>query len=275
MWAFVVPEIGRVTHFSKPGEQNALWTRDASGDEGWKNWGGDKAWWWPQSQWPEVTGTGADWPPPAAIDGTPWELVAASRQETTIRSAIDKGLGAYLERAFALVDAEAAMVVETSLVPVEGAARYRGLTQPATLPAWAVPWTVTQVATDGPIYARLVDGVDADDDGWVQTMMGDDTFVVGVAGRWVEIARLSGDGMMKIGLDADALAVELADGSWLVQRYVGSVSGGDFEAAERAQVFQTDKYVELEFIGPTDGGPGSRAFTLEWRLEDRAPWLAD
>ncbi|MEM6332239.1 MAG: hypothetical protein AAF823_02750 [Planctomycetota bacterium] len=267
----VVGETGRVMFFGKRGGENAMWLGDIDpAAEGWKNWGGDKAWWWPQDRWGEVLGDGREWPPPVAIDGSAWEVMGPSAGgKIGMQSPVDEALGASLARRFAVYPDEPAMLVDTALVPAAGV----GLAgEDGALPAWAVPWTVTQVPTDGPVYARLIEGVDAGDEGWVQTMMGEATETSVVAGRWVAIARLSGKGYVKIGLDADALAVELADGSWLVQRYVGSASGGGFEPAERAQVFQNDRYVELEFIGPSDGGPGSRVFTLEWRLEEGPPW---
>ncbi|MEO0964719.1 MAG: hypothetical protein AAFY08_06320 [Planctomycetota bacterium] len=273
----IVPEIGRVMHFGPAtGGGNAMWTRDASGDEGWKNWGGDKAWWWPQDEWWAIRGeAGKQWPPPSQMDGEPWELVAREgRRSVAIRSVADQVLGSRFERSFRVVGDEAAMVVTTTLVPVEGLERYRGLTQAGALPAWAVPWTVTQVPTDRPIYARLVEGATTGQV-WMKPMMGETPMSVHPVGSgWVRIDRDKSEGR-KLGVEADVLAVRLADGAWLVQRYLGSATGGSFEPAERAQVYQAGEYVELEFIGPSTGGPGPRSFELEWRLQDEPPFALE
>lgn len=83
--AVVVPSIARIMRFGRPHGPNALWTspdaeRFPAG--GWINWGGDKIWFWPQTDWPrDASGNG--WPPPqdgfaASVeptsDGLAWTL---------------------------------------------------------------------------------------------------------------------------------------------------------------------------------------------------------
>ena len=79
----VVPAIGRVMHygFSDAGDAgNVLWTDPslygdiaiAGGD--WQNFGGDKAWPWPQDDpngWPTLF-PGSAWPPPVPFEGVAW-----------------------------------------------------------------------------------------------------------------------------------------------------------------------------------------------------------
>ncbi|MEM1209569.1 MAG: hypothetical protein AAGI54_09895 [Planctomycetota bacterium] len=269
----IVPEIGRVMHFGPAtGGGNAMWTRDASGDEGWKNWGGDKAWWWPQDEWWAIRGEpGKQWPPPSQVDGEPWELVGREGgRSVAIRSVADQVLGSRFERRFRVVGDEAAMVVTTTLLPEAGV----GMTSAdGAMPAWAVPWVVTQLEVDGPIYARLVEGTTTGQ-AWLASMSPNPTPLTVLDNGWVALERRR-QGGRKIGIEADVLAVRLAGGAWLVQRYLGSATGGRFEPAERAQVYQDSRYVELEFIGPSAGGPGPRSFELEWRLQDEPPFALE
>lgn len=68
-YAEIDPSRGRVLAFGPAGGGNALWTNpDGTDVAGWRNFGGEKLWFWPQDAWASVTG--ANWPPP--FDGTPW-----------------------------------------------------------------------------------------------------------------------------------------------------------------------------------------------------------
>lgn len=65
----VVPEIGRVLRYAYIGKDNLLWEDpDMAGRKTqpgiWTNYGGDKVWPAPQSNW--------NWPPDQDIDGSPW-----------------------------------------------------------------------------------------------------------------------------------------------------------------------------------------------------------
>jgi hypothetical protein len=67
----VVPQIGRVMFFGYPGKPNFLWVNGALGPQdlnrpGYKNFGGDKTWWAPQSAW--------NWPPDRSFDGEPYSF---------------------------------------------------------------------------------------------------------------------------------------------------------------------------------------------------------
>lgn len=69
-FAEVDPGLGRLLAFGRLGGSNVLWTNPAGTDVGgWKNFGGEKLWLWPQDEWPALFG--ADWPPP--FDGLPWQ----------------------------------------------------------------------------------------------------------------------------------------------------------------------------------------------------------
>jgi hypothetical protein len=67
--AEIMPSLGRVMRFGPIGGPNAFWTNPAGTDvAGWRNFGGEKLWLWPQDRWPELGG--GSWPPP--LDGRTW-----------------------------------------------------------------------------------------------------------------------------------------------------------------------------------------------------------
>lgn len=90
----IVPDINRIVRFGRPGGPNLLWV-DPEAENGpampWKNWGGEKLWFWPQERWPEL---GSPWPPPMdpgvagemilQSDGLDW-LMPGSENRPTVR----------------------------------------------------------------------------------------------------------------------------------------------------------------------------------------------
>ena len=76
----VCPEVGRIVWFSSSETRdNVLWINDSQpfierrASQGWCNWGGDKLWPAPQSDWAEVMGW--RWPPDPVLDGLSWKLL--------------------------------------------------------------------------------------------------------------------------------------------------------------------------------------------------------
>ena len=90
----VVPAIGRIMQFRKIGDDaGVLWeNRELDGqlpkpNSGiWANFGGDKCWPAPQSDWPQIMGH--EWPPPAAFDASPFE-VSATDWGLILKSPVD------------------------------------------------------------------------------------------------------------------------------------------------------------------------------------------
>lgn len=70
----IIPETGRIVRYGKIGGPNALreFTPTKPTSQ-WFNYGGDKLWLWPQSEW--VARTGKDWPPPAQMDGAHHQII--------------------------------------------------------------------------------------------------------------------------------------------------------------------------------------------------------
>ena len=77
--AILAPERGgRLLHYSRLGESNLLWTAKdmdsgLGSPGGWRNWGGEKTWLWPESEWP-VRENGTRWPPPNEWEQDAFEI---------------------------------------------------------------------------------------------------------------------------------------------------------------------------------------------------------
>ena len=105
--AIVVPCIGRVMRFGWVGDaQNMLWenasldgSSDALANGSWKNFGGDKVWPSPQSQWRQVT-TSA-WPPPIGFDSLPY-TAEVTGNSIVLTSTVDPHYGIQTVRRISL-----------------------------------------------------------------------------------------------------------------------------------------------------------------------------
>ncbi len=125
--AIVVPAIGRVMQLRLAGEaEGAFWENraldgqlaDPASDQ-WTNFGGDKCWPAPQSQWQRQQGR--NWPPPAGFDSLPMEAIAGECGVALI-SPVDPAFGIQVTRIVEL-DAELpVMRVRTEFHKVAGVA---------------------------------------------------------------------------------------------------------------------------------------------------------
>lgn len=89
--AIVVPEIGRVMRWGKVGGPNLIWNNSPTqltGD-GWKNYGGDKTWLSPQSNWKIFHGS-AGWPPEPVFDGEPHAAQVLSGGKLRLTTGLSK-----------------------------------------------------------------------------------------------------------------------------------------------------------------------------------------
>lgn len=150
--AVVVPAIGRVMQFRFAGEEEGpFWENtDLSGkppdplSESWGNFGGDKTWPAPQSDWPKITPR--SWPPPPAFDSMPVEaiikhsLVGGDRVE--LISSIDPHYGIRTRRLIVLDPNRPRMTITTMYEKVEG--------DPVTVGIW----TITQLKDPRSVHFR-------------------------------------------------------------------------------------------------------------------------
>jgi len=146
--AVVVPAIGRVMQLRLAGEADgAFWENrpldgqlHAPTSAEWINFGGDKCWPAPQSDW--APQQGHDWPPPVAFDSSPVEAVAAESGVVLI-SSVDSAFGIQVVRHVELDVKAPVMRIRTE---------YRKLAGPSV--AVSV-WTITQMHEPERIFLPL------------------------------------------------------------------------------------------------------------------------
>jgi hypothetical protein len=85
--------------------------------EGWTNYGGDKAWPAPQSEWSKVAGRG--WPPPKGFDAMPYTATVEG-DKVQLVSAIDPDYGVRVRRTIGLDPRKPVMTIETTYEKVGG-----------------------------------------------------------------------------------------------------------------------------------------------------------
>jgi len=120
----VVPAVGRVMQFRFVGEDDVFWENprlfgkvaDPRSEE-WLNFGGDKVWPSPQSDWQALTGRG--WPPPASFDSAPFEARMVA-QEIEMVSPVDPNYGIRVRRRVSLDPKQPVLKITTVFEKVSG-----------------------------------------------------------------------------------------------------------------------------------------------------------
>lgn len=143
----VVPQIGRVMQFRFKDGENPFWENQQlngklsnSRSQGWHNFGGDKTWPAPQSDWKQVTGR--EWPPPVGFDPMPMKIELKSNGIKLI-STIDPFYGIQTERLIQLDPEKAVMTISTTYQKIKGE------------PKEVAIWVITQLQDPTVIYAAL------------------------------------------------------------------------------------------------------------------------
>ena len=126
----IVPSLGRVMQFRfLDGKENngvfwengALYGKalDAKSSE-WGNFGGDKSWPSPQSDWPKMTQR--NWPPPSVFDSVPVTAIQMSDYPSTVvlKSEVDPNYGIRTHRRIKLDHSRAVLTIETTYEKVSG-----------------------------------------------------------------------------------------------------------------------------------------------------------
>lgn len=145
--AVAVPAVGRVMQFRFAGQSGPFWEDPAlRGKEpdpkssDWGNFGGDKTWPSPQSDWPKHTPR--SWPPPPAFDSMPVE--ASIRRDTVVlTSPVDPYYGIRTERVIALEHNAPVMTITTTYEKVSGE------------PIQAGVWIITQLAEPVGVFCPI------------------------------------------------------------------------------------------------------------------------
>lgn len=125
--AVIVPSIGRVMQFRFVGEEGVFWENPAVAGKpvnamakDWINFGGDKPWPAPQSEWPKVTPRA--WPPPIGFDASIWEA-KVSNDFVELISPVDPHYGIRVVRRIKLDPARPVMTITTTFEKLKGEPR--------------------------------------------------------------------------------------------------------------------------------------------------------
>jgi len=264
--AIVVPSLGRVMRYGFVGGRNWLWNSTAKdGDpgsfSGWHNWGGEKTWLAPQSEWPVWHSPG--WPPDPAIDGTPYTAVLLPGGRLRTTGNVSSGTGCRIVRDYSF-DPDGSFAVAQMVEKITGP------------PLHVSIWSVTQV--DPPATILLSLNPDSPyRDNWF-TFAGQPVATVFPArpqAMLLEI-RPSSHGNYKVGADSPvAVIVAVQDG--IALRLRAAKPSGDYPDGAGSHGFPTEvydsgttqsHYVELELLSPFRiYVPGSRfTTTVHWSL---------
>jgi hypothetical protein len=265
----VVPAVARIMRYARSGGPNLLWENAwvaaKPPQEGvWSNYGGNKVWIWPMVDWPQRTGR--QWPPatdePALITNRA-EIVDG----TTLRLTSPEipGFGARTIRDIRLAATGTRVMITSQIQRLAGAAAFP-----------LAAWTVTQLPSDGQVFARLSAGSRLTDG---YRLLDPEPFaaVARLADNVLRIQRPTAH-RARLGLDADLLAWQRGD-ELFVERSLDTLSPvAAFAPGDRAQVYSHPdadpglapglSYIELELTSPLKTLRANEAVTLEttWEL---------
>jgi hypothetical protein len=145
--AVIVPAIGRVMQFRFIGEDGPFWeNREMDGKAPnpkaaeWGNFGGDKTWPAPQSEWPRLTDRA--WPPPPAFDSMPVQVTLKAGVATLV-SPVDPFFGIRTYRRMELDPAKPVLTITTTYEKVAG------------LLSRVAIWTITQLNDPVGVYIPI------------------------------------------------------------------------------------------------------------------------
>jgi hypothetical protein len=239
--ALVVPAIGRVMQLRLEGAaEGSFWENRAldgqlpalESDE-WINFGGDKCWPAPQSDWPRFQGRA--WPPPVAFDALPFKAVATERG-VRLTSAVDPGFGIQVTRHVELDAVRPVMRIRTEYHKLRGEAVKLGV------------WTITQMRDPERVYFLLPEQ-SAFAEGYLRLMEGEPEDMRR-NGRLLSLPRSPHENA-KIGSDAVSLAWV---GLKCVVRIDAEAGPGEYPDGGCVTEIYTNAdplaYVELEAMGP-------------------------
>jgi hypothetical protein len=261
----VVPAIGRVMQFHFVGEGEVFWENPTlygkfpePNAKEWGNFGGDKTWPTPQSQWMKMIGR--PWPPPATFDSVPLQAVKHGTAVELI-SPVDPAFGVRFRRIIRLDPQNPKMSITTTYEKVAGEPVKVGI------------GVITQL-TDPERVFMVLPTKSMFPNGYVKQQF-DLPEDLAVSGRFVSMRR---GREAQIGSDAGTLI-------WMNSDYVLRIDSprvpvaqyGDQDAS--ATIYTSSgplKYVELEPFGPIstmkvgDRIERSVTYTLSRRTKENA-----
>ncbi|AIE87967.1 hypothetical protein [Fimbriimonas ginsengisoli] len=251
----VVPKIGRVMRYGFLGMPNQLWENSAlagkaSTGKDWNNFGGDKMWSAPQSDW--------NWPPDPDIDGSAW---TAEPIPNGVRITSPRGKKSKVR-----------FVRDITLAPLSTDVHFRNRMDNLGARREMAPWQITQIVDPYSVFLPF-EPTGQNPKGWRA-----------IEGKRLDPAlhELTADGLRikrgdriayKIGafsskgeITASQFGSSVFHFSTRTYRNQRYADGGS--AMEVFTSAGADKYVELELLGPLsrmDNGEGAYLETT-WRL---------
>ena len=257
--AIIVPSIGRVMQFRLVGEEGVFWENSEVAGKAvnpksndWTNFGGDKPWPSPQSEWPKITPR--SWPPPIGFDSSPWEAKEFISNITRMFSPESKGaVGATTIQLTSPVDPHFGIRVTRDIyVDVTGAAVMKIKTtfeKVSGTPVKVGVWVITQVNEAEAVFVPVPKNSPYKEGYNLQSKELPENF--NVKDGLIELKR-DPKKASKIGNDAGTLL-------WMNAKYVLRVDSprilnADYpDNGSSAEVYTNPdpaKYIELEMQGP-------------------------
>ncbi len=270
----VVPQIGRILAFQYCGQpqtnplyENPDWRGKTIADTdptNWANFGGDKAWPAPQSDWP-LHALRA-WPPEQVLDGAP-QIAQIIPNGVRLVTADSPSFACRIRRTLTLRPGEARLYVAQTLEKDPDAAGPRaGFTIGL--------WSVTQTRTDGSVYLPIVPGaaVHASDFTLPATPLTNLGPFVARQGGFLRLRR-DPNASHKYGVEPRAgwLALRFGPALLFSLHFPYPVTGARAPIDTPVEVYTNPgaaNYLEMEMLGPVQplGKGASLSYNVWWEL---------
>lgn len=239
--AVIVPAVGRVMQFRFVNEEGVFWESDDwagklpnAASNTWSNFGGDKSWPAPQSEWPKLTPR--SWPPPVAFDSMPVQA-AIKGNSIELLSPVDPHFGIRVRRLIRLDAKRPVLTITTTFEKIEG--------DPRTVAVWVITQLNDPQMVYIPLPARTINA-----NGYVLQSKTPPPSLK----REGNLLALTRDAKTayKIGTDADTML-------WLGEKFALRIDSPRVpkvtypDQSSSAEVYTNPdpaKYVELETLGP-------------------------
>ena len=265
----VAPATGRIVRYGRLGGRNLLWDNPRAPEAlspfpGWLNWGGDKVWIWPESDW-KLWQNREEGSPPGDPAPAAYQVVKMSPRQLRMTSPVIAGYGIRIVREITLEETGSRVRLVNTLEKVAA----------GTLSLPVAPWVVTQIPAPPAVLARLAANAPAP--GYAPYPP-NPWNAAAVAGRVVVMKRPPAP-WVKMGLEADVLAVAMDGLLFTAAIESPAYAAEKYQPLCRTQVFSnpdksdyrppgTAPYVELEFTAPVKMlAPGeSVSLIMVWEL---------
>lgn len=266
--AVIVPSLGRVMSFKRIDGPEWLWdgkreTGKAPNFGAWKNWGGDKTWLAPQSDW--LKWLGKKWPPDPTWDTKPFSYEVLTGGKLKLIGKVSAATGIRLTRTF-WHDVNGDFVIEQTAEKVSGKPLDAGI------------WSVTQIAGESIDAVFLPRSPKSDYPNGFAAMGGQPNFDLSINSPKLLALKPVEKGSYKVGSDAPLSAITAVQNGWAFT-ISGAHPAGDYpdgksdKAGTPTQLFAKNdgksNYLEMEVLGPLRPfHVGTRwTHTVRWHLE--------